>query len=220
MADKPSYLGLLNNIALGEGRAYRYLRAWAEKTDDPDVRQVLETVAIREGEHSLAFEKRLCELGFALLEKPDPTFEKTLDLVTSQKSDLEKFEGLGIGRDRGDGEDPFSGLFKDETIDIQTGELLGRYIAEERDSGRLLRGCYQELKQREEAPAPRTRRSATSDLELPGLRHDRPGAAPTRGRHTPRLTRGSRQSSRWTPFRSITLAYHSALALGMRSRVS
>ena len=154
MADKPSYLGLLNNIALGEGRAYRYLRAWAEKTDDPDVRQVLETVAIREGEHSLAFEKRLCELGFALLEKPDPTFEKTLDLVTSQKSDLEKFEGLGIGRDRGDGEDPFSGLFKDETIDIQTGELLGRYIAEERDSGRLLRGCYQVLKQREEAPAP------------------------------------------------------------------
>ena len=154
MADKPSYLGLLNNIALGEGRAYRYLRAWAEKTDDPDVRQVLETVAIREGEHSLAFEKRLCELGFSLLEKPDPNFEKTLDLVTSEKSDLEKFEGLGIGKERADGEDLFSGLFKDETIDIQTGELLGRYIAEERDSGRILRGCYEELKRRAEEPAP------------------------------------------------------------------
>ncbi len=154
MADKPSYLGLLNNIALGEGRASRYLRAWAEKTDDLDVRQVLETVAIREGEHSLAFEKRLCELGFSLLEKPDPKFEKTLDLVTSDKSDLEKFEGLGIGKERADGEDLFSGLFKDETIDIQTGELLGRYIAEERDSGRLLRGCYEELKRRAEPPAP------------------------------------------------------------------
>ena len=152
MADKPSYLGLLNEIALGEGRAYRYLRAWAEKTDDPDVRQVLETVAIREGEHSLAFEKRLCELGFSVLEKSDPNFEKTLDLVTSEKSDLEKFEGLGLGEERG--EDPFSELFADQTIDIQTGELLGRFIAEERDSGRLLRGCYEELKGRAEVPSP------------------------------------------------------------------
>ncbi len=149
MAEKPSYLGLLNAIALGEGRAHRYLRAWVEKTNDPEVRQVLTTVAIREGEHSLAFEKRLCELGFSVLEKPDPNFEKSLELVTSEKTDLEKFEGLGYGRPRGNGEDPFPAMFKDASLDIQTSELLGRYIAEERDSGRLLRECYKQLKERE-----------------------------------------------------------------------
>jgi hypothetical protein len=37
-------------------------------------------------------------------------------------------------------------MFEDTTIDIQTGALLGRYIAEERDSGRRLRACHQALK--------------------------------------------------------------------------
>jgi hypothetical protein len=54
MSNKPAYLGLLGAIAIGEGRAHIYLRAWAEKIDDPDVRRVIETVAIREGEHALA----------------------------------------------------------------------------------------------------------------------------------------------------------------------
>ena len=42
-------------------------------------------------------------------------------------------------------------MFDDKTIDIQTGALLGRYIAEERDSGRLFRGCYQQLCAEEDA---------------------------------------------------------------------
>ena len=41
--------------------------------------------------------------------------------------------------------DIFDGLFKDHSIDIRTGELLGRYIAEERDTARLLRSCYEQL---------------------------------------------------------------------------
>jgi hypothetical protein len=40
-------------------------------------------------------------------------------------------------------------MFKDTTIDIQTSTLLGRYVAEERDSGRMLSGCYNELCLRE-----------------------------------------------------------------------
>ncbi len=149
MSDKPKYLGLLNAIALGEGRAHTYLRAWVDKTDDPDVRRVLETVAIREGEHALAFEKRICELGYSLRQREDENLEKSLALVTSDRSDLEKFEKLGLGGSgRGDGADPFSKMFEDTTIDIQTGELLGRYIAEERDSGRLLRACYEQLRAR------------------------------------------------------------------------
>ena len=149
VSDKPKVLGLLNAIALGEGRAHTYLRAWVDKTDDPDVRRVLEIVAIREGEHALAFEKRICELGYSLRQREDENLEKSLALVTSDRSDLEKFEKLGLGGSgRGDGADPFSKMFEDTTIDIQTGELLGRYIAEERDSGRLLRACYEQLRAR------------------------------------------------------------------------
>ena len=42
----------------------------------------------------------------------------------------------------------FDGFFRDHTIDIATAELLGRYIAEERDTARLLRGCYEQLRAR------------------------------------------------------------------------
>ena len=104
VSDKPTYLGLLNAIAVGEGRAHTYLRAWAEKTDNPDVRRVIETVAIREGEHALAFEKRICELGYSLRQREDESLEKTLALVTSNRSDLDKFESLGLGGDRKGGD--------------------------------------------------------------------------------------------------------------------
>ena len=44
-----------------------------------------------------------------------------------------------------DGPDVFDNFFRDHSIDIRTGELLGRYIAEERDTIRLLQGCCAEL---------------------------------------------------------------------------
>ena len=164
MSDKPSYLGLLNAIAVGEGRAHTYLRAWAEKTDDPEVRRVIETVAIREGEHALAFEKRICELGYSLRRSEDENLEKNLALVTSDRSDLEKFEKLGLGREGGS--DPFGKIFEDTTIDVQTGELLGRYIAEERDSGRLFRACYQTLRSNapEKAEGPKLPAALAADV--------------------------------------------------------
>jgi rubrerythrin len=145
-AKKPSYLGLLNAIALGEGRAHQYLNCWAAKTTDPDVKKVLQTVAIREGEHSHAFTKRLCELGYGVLDRPDPSFAKNMEIASADCSDLEKFEALGYGKR--EETNIFKGVFDDTSIDIRTGELLGRYIAEEHDSGRMLRGCYQALKER------------------------------------------------------------------------
>ena len=45
--DKPSYLSLLNAIALNEARAHRYLQVWIEKTDDPEVKAVLQKVSWR-----------------------------------------------------------------------------------------------------------------------------------------------------------------------------
>lgn len=145
MADKPTYLGLLNAIAVGEGRAYTLLDAWAKTTPEPAVAGVLNLVAIREREHAAAFTKRLCELGFGIKEAPRRDFDAKLELVRSNASDRAKFEAvLGYGKTTG-AEDPLAAVFGDKTIDIQTGELLGRYIAEERDSERHLRACYESL---------------------------------------------------------------------------
>src|ERR1700759_4537058 len=98
MTDKPSYLSLLNALSLGESNAYCYLSEWAGVTKDPEVRRVLLTVAAREGEHGLTFAKRINELGFELLTRPDENLEKNLEIVRSDCSDLEKMEALGVGQ--------------------------------------------------------------------------------------------------------------------------
>jgi hypothetical protein len=147
MSDKPSYLGLLNAISVNESRAYAYLSAWADVTPHDGVRDVLRTVAAREGEHGMSFAKRINELGYQLRPKDDQAFDRQLAVARSDRTDLEKFEALGVLRvDGGDGPDVFDSFFTDHSIDIRTGELLGRYIAEERDSLRLLRGCYDALR--------------------------------------------------------------------------
>ena len=143
---KPTYLGLLNTVSLGETKAHCYLTEWAKVTQDPGVRQVLLTVAAREGEHGMAFAKRINELGYELRQKPDDNADKQLEIVRSDRSDAEKMEALGLEKlDTGDEPDVFDGFFRDHSIDIKTGELLGRYVSEERDSARLLRACYDQL---------------------------------------------------------------------------
>ena len=151
---KPTYLGLLNTISLAESRAHRYLTEWATISTDPGVREVLLKVAAREGEHGMSFAKRINELGYQLRPKDDSTEEAAMAIVRSQRSDLEKMEALGLDRlDTGDAPDVFDDIFRDHTIDIPTGELLGRYIAEERDTARLLRVCCERLREEESATA-------------------------------------------------------------------
>ena len=158
MTDKPSYLGLLNAIAVAEAQAHEYLTVWADTTPSPDVRQVLLTVAAREGEHGMTFAKRINELGYEVRCNDDSGLQKSMALVKSDRSDLKKMEKLGLDRlDTGDKPDIFDGLFKDHSIDIRTGELLGRYIAEERDSARLLRSCYEQLVAADKAGPARAR---------------------------------------------------------------
>jgi rubrerythrin len=153
MARKPSYLGLLNAIANGEAEASVYLNAWAAVTEDPEVRRALLTVAAREHEHGAAFAKRINELGFEVQPRPDPKAAKRLRLARSKTtSDLEKLEKLGFGRDPS-GPDIFDRMFNDHSIDIATGALLGRYIAEERDTGRLLHALVKKLRRREQVAA-------------------------------------------------------------------
>jgi hypothetical protein len=146
VSQKPSFLGLLNSVALAEAAAHCYLEAWIAVTDHDGVRDTLRTVSAREGEHGMAFAKRINELGYTLKPKDDPGQAKRMDIASSSMTDLEKMEAFGLGRlDTGDGPDVFDGFFKDHTIDPVTGGLLGRYIAEERDSARRLRACYEQL---------------------------------------------------------------------------
>jgi hypothetical protein len=147
-SDKPSYLGLLNAIAVAESNAHEYLEAWIAVTPSPEVCAVLRTVAAREGEHGMSFAKRINELGYDVRRKADPGHKKRLETAgATDCTDLQKMKALGLHRlDSGDQPDIFDKFFSDHTIDIRTGELLGRYIAEERDTARLLRHCYQLLK--------------------------------------------------------------------------
>jgi hypothetical protein len=147
VSDKPSYLGLLNAVAVAESNAHEYLHAWIDVTPSAEVGAVLRTVAAREGEHGMSFAKRINELGFEVRRPDDGDHARKLEIAGSDRSDLEKMKALGLHRiDTGDRPDVFDNFFKDHSIDIRTAELLGRYIAEERDSGRLLRRCYEQLK--------------------------------------------------------------------------
>jgi hypothetical protein len=146
MSVKPTFLGLLNSVSLAESAAHCYLEEWIAVTDHDGVRDTLQKVSVREGEHGKAFAKRINELGYNLKAKDDPGQAKRMEIACSDMSDLEKMEAFGLGRlDSGDKPDVFDKFFADKTIDPATGALLGRYIAEERDSGRLLKACYEQL---------------------------------------------------------------------------
>ena len=73
MSDKPSYLGLLNAIAVAESRAHAYLTAWAGVTKSDEVRAVLLKVAAREGEHGMSFARRINELGYNVASRTTAT---------------------------------------------------------------------------------------------------------------------------------------------------
>ena len=145
---KPTYLPLLNTIAVNERKGEQFLNAWANTTDDKALAEVLRFVAIREGEHAWSIAKRIAELGYRI--SPDQAFDvfedfdALLDCVCSEASDRDKVAFVG-GALVGDGSDPFASFFQDTSIDPQTGALLGRYIAEERDSGRRLEAAYRRI---------------------------------------------------------------------------
>jgi hypothetical protein len=123
------------------------------------VKATLRTVAAREGEHGMSFAKRINELGYNLRPGPDdPKRAERLACASSAEiSDYDKMHALGVARIAEDsakpGPDIFDKFFSDHSIDIQTGELLGRYIAEEHDTARLAMRCYDNLCAMETASA-------------------------------------------------------------------
>lgn len=146
--EKPTYSSLLNAIAVNEAKGRCLLNAWADATPDPKLAEVLRFVAIREGEHAMAFTKRMCELGHSVDEANAYQFFKNFDehlaLMKSNASDAEK-----VACRRGDlfddGKDPFVSFLADTTMDPQTGALMGRYVCEERDSNRRLKAEYERV---------------------------------------------------------------------------
>ena len=143
---KPSYLGLLNAISLAETHAGIYLNAWADATSDEDLACTLRLVAARETSHGQLFCRMLSELGYGLLQRPDPkAAERVARYANPKISDLDK-----VGASRGEVErDPFESIEKrmaDGEFDPVTCNMLSWYICEERDSGKKLRAAYDKVR--------------------------------------------------------------------------
>ena len=151
MAKKPSYIGLLNAIANGERAGHELFQAWGASTSDKALQPVLHMIAVREMEHSWAFEKRLCELGYGLRPAKNKSLNKQLNLLKSKATDEEKFASFGIGTKKiadDNSNDALLQILADKSIDAQTGALMGRFISEERDTGRQLARAYRAMKAR------------------------------------------------------------------------
>lgn len=150
----PSYIAALNQIALTEYRACEFYLAWARATRDPDVEHVMRVVALRELEHASAIQQRIFELGHLPIDGPHDfggQCDEWLELFRSEASDLEKFRGFGFSDPDHLPKDNFHEIFLDDTIDSETGALLGRYIAEERESAMMFLKVYATLVAREKA---------------------------------------------------------------------
>ncbi len=141
---KPTYLGLLNAISVAETAAAPIFTTWANATNDKKLAKTLRFVAMREGEHGVAFAKRMLELGYEVRVPTSSGPSSAEKIAGSKKTDLQKFRALKIGKVQGK-PDVFDNMFADKNIDPITGGLLGRYIAEERDTGRLLAAEYERL---------------------------------------------------------------------------
>jgi hypothetical protein len=140
--EKPSYLGLLNAISLAESAAGVYLEAWADVTPNEDLACCLRLVAARERSHGEVFCRRIGELGYTLIKKPDPRgAEQLAKLSNPNISDLDK-----IGPRNAEDSDPFADIRRrmaEGEFDPMTTNLMNWYIAEEKDSGKRLREAYE-----------------------------------------------------------------------------
>ena len=148
MTSKPEYIDLLNDIRLQEYRAGVYLEAWANKTDNKDLKECLSFVAAREYSHGDIFDRRVKELGFDTQEIEDPDFERKVQVVTSDISDAEKIAWLKEARLRM----PTPGVRQryeaatvDESVDPLTRSLLRWFTDVEDDSVVRMGEVYAEI---------------------------------------------------------------------------
>lgn len=148
--DMPSYAGLLGKIVVSETCKAAAFERWSKQTADVALSKTLRLVALRDAMHAGTFKKRLNELGCPVEGDVGPALEVQIQLYESDAGDLDKLKCFSANRDAYD--HSFDTLFADRTIDPMTGCLLGRYLAEGRDSLRLLDECYQALIDPREVP--------------------------------------------------------------------
>lgn len=137
--------GLLCALAVAGWRTAQVLTAWRDTTTDTLLAQVLTQSAVRQRAHGAAFAKRCSELGQAPGETPCAEFGQALAVARSASSDTRKFERLLEFSAAGTAPDPLAQLFDEMPIDPITGALLGRFVAETRDSERRLYHEYSRL---------------------------------------------------------------------------
>jgi Mn-containing catalase len=146
---KPHYLDLLQEIAPGERRAGVLLKAWADKSQDPGLKECLNFVARRETSHYHIFRRRLEELGGTYEENDDPSFTERLLVNCSDMPDIEKirYGQARQQRQRQQQQGPTRGekidaAIADESVDQITRDLLTWFAKVEADSGTALRKAY------------------------------------------------------------------------------
>lgn len=151
---KPSYLGLLNRLAVGESRAGVYLKAWADVTPHAELRTALLLVAARESTHGEVFKQRIERLGFSVMERDDPNGASQLAMFGDPNlSDREKIKRSGgAGDAKPDGDEPapdaiadLTARTEDGTMDELTRDTMRWYLAEERDTLALLQEVYKSV---------------------------------------------------------------------------
>ena len=139
------YLKLLNDIASGEMRAGVHLAAWADKTQDPELKSCLSLVADRETSHYHIFKRRIFELGHSWKENDAPDFEERLRVSSSDMPDIEKIRWGKAQQAQRQGpaiRERYEAAIADETVDPLTRSLLRWFSDVEADSGSLLRQVY------------------------------------------------------------------------------
>jgi rubrerythrin len=145
---KPAYLDLLNAICLQEGRAGVFLKAWAGKTPDPDLKKCLNFVAAREDSHHHIFKRRIQELGYQLKEVGDPMVAERLAVTGSGVSDAEKIRWLkeaGAKQPKPTVQERYEAAIDDESVDPLTRSLLRWFSDVEADSRGLIMETYARL---------------------------------------------------------------------------
>jgi hypothetical protein len=142
MTQKPEYVDLLNDIRLQEAGAAVYLRAWGEKTTDPELKDWLSMVTAREVSHGEIFGRRINELGFETEGSEDQDYAPRLELLGSDRSDAEKIQELMAEVENPPKptlEERYKAALVDESVDSLTRSLLSWWTDVEADTvGRMV----------------------------------------------------------------------------------
>lgn len=142
------YFQLLNDIASGERQHGIYIRAWADKTQDSELKACLSMVADRETSNYYIFKQRISELGYSWKDNEDQDLEERLRVNGSDMPDVEKARfaiAKGAQRPSPTIRDRYQAAMADETVDSLTRSLLHWFSDVEADSSSRLQQSYSRI---------------------------------------------------------------------------